>query len=312
VYWAGSDNLSEKRNQGINLAKYEVVLFLDSDCTVAPNLLQQHYDAYEDTSITGCLGPLEFVGHDTFIWQAVDRTSVLSCFVLPKFQTTASWGPTANISFLRKALLQVGGFDLDFSRPGGEDVDLGLRLEKAGGTIVCNPQALAYHSKDTWASFSQVFRRFLAYGEADVLLIRKHPARTTWDLPTPTHLLMMIFVFSALGAVMAQEAALLILPALWAGMTLMMYAWLSLVRERRPKSVRELSLQATALILFVGLDLGRIAGAFRRGELRGLYRRVIFFEDQQIVDWPDVATSALASFGALLLTLLIAALVLAW
>lgn len=305
LYQIGSDNLSEKRNHGIELAQYDVVLFLDSDCTVAPDLLQRHYDSYEGMNIAGCLGKVTFVGQNTFLWKAVERTSVLSCFDLPKFHDTVSWGPTSNISFQRNVLTEIGGFDPGFSRPGGEDVDLGFRLKKAGGTIVCNSQAAVYHSKETWASFGQVFRRFMAYGAADSLLIRKHPAHTVWDLPTPIHFLFTLFLFALVSACVTQNTELFVVPVLWIPLTLIIYPCLSLVRERQRIGVKTFALQALSLIIMAGLDLGRIGGALRQANFRALYRRVIFFDSQQIHEWADVATGTIASISALFLTFLL-------
>lgn len=48
----------------------------------------------------------------------------------------------------RDAFLNNGGFDRRFERPSIEDVDLGLRLKKAGWRIVLEPMAQATHHKD--------------------------------------------------------------------------------------------------------------------------------------------------------------------
>lgn len=308
AYHAGSDNLSEKRNQGVQLAQHDVILFLDSDCTVEANLLQQHFQTHNTANTAGCLGMLEFVGRDTFVWKAVERTSVLACFALPKFEGTAPWGPTANISFRRDVLLKIGGFSQDFSRPGGEDVDLGFRIQDLGAEITCNANALAYHTKDTWSSFRQISRRFLTYGNADALLIRKHPQRTTWDLPTPILLGIVISVYFILGAMLSSRLALLTLPVAWCACTLMAHAGLSIVREQRRLTISEWFLQALSLLLLAELDLGRVIGSIRIREFRAIYRRVLFFDYQQVIDWPAAATSATAAIAALFFIMVLATL----
>ena len=41
-YIEGDDSVRKKRNKGIDLAKYEYILFIDSDVTVRPGLLRSH------------------------------------------------------------------------------------------------------------------------------------------------------------------------------------------------------------------------------------------------------------------------------
>ena len=299
AYHHGSDNLSIKRNRGIELAHYPIILFLDSDCTVAPDLLTQHYLAYSDPRVSGCLGLLEFTGQDGFIWRAVQLTGVLSCFGLPTLQATTTWGPTANISFHREALLAVGGFDPEFYRPGGEDVDLGFRLQSRGATITCNPNARAFHSKETWSTFGQIARRFWAYGRADGTLIRKHPGRSVLDLPTLVHVLLMLCLFSIVAALATRNPALLSMPILWAFSAPLAYAGIRSRFEGRTPTVNMMAQRAVALVLLSVLDVGRLSSGLRRGQARAIYRRVVFFDEQQQLDWPDVAATALASLAGL-------------
>ncbi len=302
-YQIGSDNLSAKRNEGIRAARYDIVLFLDSDCTIAPDLLVEHYRLYDDPAVIGCLGVLRFQGQETFAWRAVARTSVLDCFSLPDIQPVTTWGPTANLSFRRAALQAINGFDEAFARPGGEDVDLGFRLSNVGWSIVCNPKAIAYHSRQTWASLGQIWRRFVTYGQADTVLIRKHPARTVWDLPTPLHLLAMVMILALGAALTSGERWLLTLPLAWVVLLLAIYGWLSLYRGQQPMTLSGFLEQVTALVLLSALDLGRLGAAITRCHWSGLYRRVVFFDEQQVVDWPDVSLSSLAGLSALFIVL---------
>lgn len=309
IYAFGSDNLSEKRNQGIEMAQHEIILFLDSDCTATPNLLQEHYRMYQDPVVSGCLGLLEFTGHDTFVWKAVEQTAVLTSFAWPKSRKTVMWGPTANISFRHETLLDIGGFDTDFALA-SEDVDIGFRLTKAGGTIACNPHAIAYHTKETWASFNQIFRRFMRYGVGDVLLIRKHPERTTWESPLPIHFLLLLSLFSFAAIMLTQKVIFVILPIIWAVLTLLLYPLITARNEQHPTNMRGLALHAMTLILYTGLDLGRFFTSFRWREARGFYRKIIYSENQLLEEWPDISISTIASVISLLCCLFIGTLIL--
>jgi GT2 family glycosyltransferase len=303
VYRSGSHNISQKRNQGAELASYDLILFLDSDCIVDENILSEHFAAYTAANTGSCLGLLLFTGEDTTTWLSVERTGVLSCFYLAAEQEETNWGPTANISFRRDAFLEIGGFDPAFSRPGGEDVDLGFRLSNAGWRIYCNPKALVYHSKETWSSFWQVYERFLRYGAADALLIKKHASRTITDFPMSMQYTVLLIVVSLLY-VPSYGLWGLLLPFLWTGLTFIVYPLLPGKKESRDQQDRWL-VRALELILFTALDFGRLLGGIKFCEKRAFYTRIIFFDGQLALDWPGVVRSALASAVSLFLSLLL-------
>jgi len=48
------------------------------------------------------------------------------------------------VAFRKKALMDIGGFDSNF-RTAGEDVDISIRLKKAGGKLVYMPDAIVDH-----------------------------------------------------------------------------------------------------------------------------------------------------------------------
>ena len=75
-------SVAEKRNIGAREAKYDIVLFLDSDCIATPNLLNEHYKLYTDDHVGGVAGVLEFVGKDTWFWHSVEKSPFVICFSL--------------------------------------------------------------------------------------------------------------------------------------------------------------------------------------------------------------------------------------
>jgi GT2 family glycosyltransferase len=302
TFISGSSNISEKRNQGARSASYELILFLDSDCTVDSQILLEHFNAFKSGQIAGCLGNLIFTGPDTSTWKSVERTGVLECFSIPDGLQSVQWGPTANISFRRDVFLAVGGFDPSFSRPGGEDVDLGFRLQKSEFSIHCNPKAIAFHTKETWATFGQVFERFLRYGSADALLIKKHPDHSLYDFPMVSQYLVLLLLFSLLWWPL-QGIVNIFLPVIWILLSIGIHTVMGLLYERDSQATWRV--HAEQLILLTGLDFGRLIGAVRHRQFSAVYRRIIFFEDQLSVDWSGVTRSSLAFLLALFFTLLI-------
>ena len=176
-YFYKDVSVSAKRNYGVQQCQYEVVLFLDSDCLATPELLKHYVDIYrEHPEAGGAAGPLEFVGEDTWFWKVVEKTPYTIFFSTAKWGKTLTWAPTANFSVKKEAFLKVGGFDETFQKnPGGEDVDMGLRLSKGGYTLYSVPEALVYHSKSTWSPVKAMFRRVFHYGAGDLHLIDRYP-----------------------------------------------------------------------------------------------------------------------------------------
>jgi hypothetical protein len=80
---------------------------------------------------------------------------------------------TGNASLRAEVLREVGGFDESFTIYGNEDVELSVRLHRAGVTFSFDPEALARqeYSKDLRA----LARDNLAKGATAVMLARSHP-----------------------------------------------------------------------------------------------------------------------------------------
>jgi hypothetical protein len=80
--------------------------------------------------------------------------------------------PGCNMAFWRQALEEIGGFDSIFTRA-GDDVDVCWRLEQAGFKIGFSPAALVWHYRRS--TIPAYLGQQLGYGEAEALLVRKHP-----------------------------------------------------------------------------------------------------------------------------------------
>ena len=97
--------------------------------------------------------------------------------------------------------MKVGGFDEGFPKnPGGEDVDLGLHLSRAGYTLYCAPEALVYHSKATWSPVKAMFRRVFHYGAGDLHLMKRYPHMGCSCMPRRSFMILCgMLLYLALG-----------------------------------------------------------------------------------------------------------------
>ena len=192
-----SPSVAEKRNTGAKAAEYDIILFLDSDCIATPNLLNEHKKLYVDERVGGVAGLLEFVGEDTRFWKAVNKSPFVINFGLPKILNEVQWTPTANCSVRKDVFDLVGGFDVDFpNKPGGEDVDFGIRITNKGFVFKCTKDGLVYHSKKTWIPVNDMIKRVWHYGSSMYYLVSKHPEQSIRTLPKKPVIAMAILLFS--------------------------------------------------------------------------------------------------------------------
>ncbi|MCC6449651.1 MAG: glycosyltransferase [Candidatus Aureabacteria bacterium] len=79
---------------------------------------------------------------------------------------------TANAMFRRSVFDKVGLFDERFPSAGGEDLDLGWRVHRAGYRMKYSPSARVVHRHKS--SIRQLFRQHYRYGYGWTVIVRKH------------------------------------------------------------------------------------------------------------------------------------------
>lgn len=153
------------RNLGAAHVITDVVVFIDADCIPSPDLVERHLarHTHENLVVIGArrqlraagldlerlatgsadLGDVDPAGQGDFRETLYRRTSGL---------TTGSEAyrslVSSNFSIGRRLFDQVGGFATDFHRWGGEDTELGWRLQNAGAFFVPADDAVVYHQTD--------------------------------------------------------------------------------------------------------------------------------------------------------------------
>ena len=128
------------RNLGVMKAKYEIIIFIDSDLVVLENFLISH--------VTSLVRYWKKYNKKCFTYGSVINTNNFeNPFDEPHKFTDISFAyfATGNVAISKELLINVGLFDSSFSLYGWEDLELGERLKKIGTKLIKCPEAKGFH-----------------------------------------------------------------------------------------------------------------------------------------------------------------------
>jgi glycosyltransferase involved in cell wall biosynthesis len=173
IFGSGNRGRAASRNAGIRAARGDVVVMLDGDHTVERSFLAIHAERHTEERCV-IVGKSNFVDHPDF--RALNH--YLNRGGADKLPSDAKlpgrYFLTRNCSVPRDLLMEVGLFDEGFSAWGGEDLDLGVRLESSGVPIYGEPRCPAIHHH--LRPLNALLRNLFVYGRDCVpLLLDRHP-----------------------------------------------------------------------------------------------------------------------------------------
>jgi len=179
-----SPGLSAARNLGVRSARGESIAFLDDDATPAPGWLDAYERALARPGVLAAGGPIDpdFAAPPPG-WLDTDFLPYLSAWDRgpePHRLAYAELPRGTNMAFRREAFERCGGFDprlgrRDRSLRSCEEIELCLRIERAGGEVVYEPGARVRHRVET-ARLSPrwLLDRFAAQGFSEAIVEWKH------------------------------------------------------------------------------------------------------------------------------------------
>jgi glycosyltransferase involved in cell wall biosynthesis len=167
------------RNAGAARARGRLVLFIDDDVEPTAELVAEHVRAHTDRSRCAVIGPyppaamasMSFFRLTVRMWW-VDKFAAME---EPGHRFTYKDLLSGNLSLELDTFHDLGGFDDRIKHAGGEDYELGIRLLKAGGSIVFAPEAKAAHHEHETMTLDGSLRRARHEGVANVNIASLHP-----------------------------------------------------------------------------------------------------------------------------------------
>jgi GT2 family glycosyltransferase len=308
-YLSGPQNVRRKRNMGIRESTGEIVLFVDSDCEVSENIFIEHLKLYNEKDTAGVLGVTEFVGEENVTWKIVERTKFLDAFLFAKtlgnYLDSAPWGTCTNLSFRKEVLEQIGGFDTDFPfRLGGDDTEFGIRVNKAGYKIKMNPDAVVYHTRETWSSFLAVTKRVFRWGRVDYhVYYKKHKDKIAFTFPKPITIFYFMLICGFIETIMNNLLLGLSLPFAWLLLFLFLNSLFKIISLR--DSLKSLFLELPAQFLHFLFDFGNVLESIKNKNLAAFFKCPLDNPRQIIVLWGERVREAWSVIVSTLSILLI-------
>lgn len=171
------------RNNGMQNAKGEFFIFVDSDCMFPPHWLRTIDNAVEENKYEAFGGP--DTCHESFspLLKAINysMTSIIGTGgTRGNKKSVAKFYPRSfNMGIHRKIFENIGGMN---KLRHGQDMDFSQRIYDAGYKVGLVADAFVYHKRRT--SLSKFYRQIFNWGVARINLANAHPS-----MLKPVHLL---------------------------------------------------------------------------------------------------------------------------
>ena len=252
-YYKENSGPGQSRNYGVERAKGEYVIILDSDAVTPTGYIQAIDSELQRQPSDAWGGP--DAAHESFsdIQKAISY-AMTSFFTTGgirggKKQLDRFYPRSFNLGIRREAYLQLGGFSKTrFSKMSlyGEDIDFSIRIYKAGYTCRLFPEAWVWHKRRT--DFRKFWRQVYNSGYARINLWRMYP-----EALKPVHALPSLFTLGVAG--------LLVLAPFtfgWSLVLIMLYALLILVDSTIQNSSLKVGFLSIAAVFvqLIGYGIG--------------------------------------------------------
>lgn len=242
------------RNAGAARAKYDYLIFFDSDCIIPPTYIKTVSRALSEQYTDAYGGPDAALPTFTTLQKAINY-SMTSFFTTGGIRggkkSMEKFNPRSfNLGVSKKAFDRVGGYG---TMRFGEDIDFSLRLQKNVFRTALIPGAFVYHKRRS--TFKQFFKQVYNSGIARINLHLIHPGSLK-----VVHLLPALFVagMATLLFLSLFHPALLLIPLFYS-----LLVFIDSLIKNRSIGVAIYSI-AAAWIQLSGYGAGFLSGVWKR------------------------------------------------
>jgi len=173
-YFKPNSGPGQSRNYGAERAKGNYFVFLDSDCILPPHYVQEVLSFLEASYVDAFGGPDRADKSFSPIQKAINYS------MTSLFTTGGIRGNKNSVEKFHPRSFNMGYSKLVFEKTGGfakmrfgEDIDMSIRLMKAGFKTALIPDAYVYHKRRT--NFRQFYKQVHNSGIARINLYKRHP-----------------------------------------------------------------------------------------------------------------------------------------
>ena len=275
-YIPGDESVRKKRNKGIRTAKYEHILFIDSDVTVEKGILNEYVEAYKNphnVRLGGVLGYTEFTGEKSFWWKMLERTSLVNSFSFARDYPFHSWTIGNNVSFKKPVLEEIGMFEENFPfKLGGDDLDMTYRVTKAGYMISSAPNAITYHSRKTWNNYNAVHDRAKRWGTMENYIVERHPELYKRVIPKNYLIELLVLLVLTILSIVTQNLIPFCISVTWIVLNWILDYFIDIKKSGFCSPVFFYGAQ----LIQMQYELYRVLGSLRKKSVGALYKGIIF------------------------------------
>lgn len=166
------------RNAGAALARAPLLWFLDDDVEPLPGALAARLAAHAAQADLAVVGPLAAAPRPAgdLLGERLRALDAAAAAFHQARGAALDWSCVlgGNLSLPAALLRRVGGFDTTLTGYGGEDYELGCRLQQAGARFALLPEAGGVH-EPAGLSLAAYLRRARSLGGNDVAIAGRHP-----------------------------------------------------------------------------------------------------------------------------------------
>lgn len=200
------------RNMGMEKAKGDFFIFIDSDCTVSPQWLQAIDADLQREQADAFGGPDSFRDDFPPLLKAINYS--MTSFITTggirghKKKGLGKYYPRSfNMGLSREIYEKIGGFG---GLRHGQDIEFSHRIIQSGAKVILVPGAVVYHKRRT--SIKKFFRQVFNWGVARINLYKIDPK--------------MLEIVHALPALVTLGVILLIIASLLSAVVWGLFKWL--------------------------------------------------------------------------------------